>query len=96
MIKVLKNKEIFNYPAIFEPAIEGGYNVFFPNFQGCVTFGATFEEAKKNAREVLELWIEEMTSQGQKIPVFKSRPVIDDVSAEVSLKAKKTYATINC
>lgn len=96
MKKNSSDKRIFNYPAIFEVAIEGGYNVSFPNFPGCVTFGKTFEEAKKHAQEVLELWIEEMASQGQKIPVFNSRPLIDDISATISPKIKKTYATANC
>ena len=89
MNKNLKNKKIFDYPAIFEPAIEGGYNVSFPNFPGCVTFGKTFEEAKKYAREVLELWLEEMVSQNQKIPVFNFRPIIDDVSANIPSKNNK-------
>ena len=93
MNKNLKNKNIFDYPAIFEPASEGGYNVSFPNFPGCVTFGKTFEEAKNYAREVLELWLEEMASRGQKIPVFNFRPIIDDVSAIIPRKVKKSYAT---
>jgi len=40
-------KKILNYNVIFEPAIEGGYNVSFPSFPGCVTFGKNFKEAKK-------------------------------------------------
>ena len=55
------------YPAIFEPALEGGYNVSFPSFPGCVTFGKSFEEAKKKAEEVLELWLEELAAEGEKI-----------------------------
>ena len=50
------------YPTIFEPAEEGGYNVSFPSFLGCVTFGRNFEEAKTKAREILELWLEELSS----------------------------------
>ncbi|MCK4386903.1 MAG: type II toxin-antitoxin system HicB family antitoxin [Candidatus Pacebacteria bacterium] len=96
MRKKLKYKKIFEYPVIFEPAIEGGYNVSFPSFPGCVTFGDTFEEAKKYAREVLELWLEEMVSQGKKIPIFNSRPIIDDVSAAIPSKAKISYAANNC
>ena len=53
-------QKILSYPAIFEPAIEGGYNVSFVNFPGCVTFGRTFEEAKQKGKEVLELWLEEL------------------------------------
>lgn len=48
--------------AIFVPAEEGGFNVSFPDFPGCFTFGRTLAEAKRMAREVLELWIEELES----------------------------------
>ena len=51
-------KTISEYPAIFTKAEEGGYNVSFPDFSGCVTFGRTFEEAEEKAKEILELWIE--------------------------------------
>ena len=53
-------KTISEYPAIFTKAEEGGYNVSFPDFSGCVTFGRTFEEAEEKAKEILELWIEEL------------------------------------
>ena len=88
-------RKILQYPTIFEPAIEGGFNVSFPSFPGCVTFGKTFEEAKKYAQEVLELWLEEMVAQGKKIPIFNSRPIIDDISAVIPPKAKISYATNN-
>lgn len=42
MIK--KAQKISSYFAIFKPTKEGGYNVSFPDFPGCVTFGRTFEE----------------------------------------------------
>ena len=44
---------------IFAPAVEGGYDVSFPELPGCVTFGRTMNEAKIMAREVLSLWLEE-------------------------------------
>ena len=74
-----KVQKILSYFAVFEPAEEQGYNVFFPDFPGCVTFGRTFEEAKEKAREVLELWLEELSSQKQKIPVKTLRPIIDEI-----------------
>jgi antitoxin HicB len=89
------SKKILSYPAVFEPADEGGYNVFFPSFQGCVTFGKTFEEAKKMAGEVLELWLEELTEEKKKIPAFKSRPIIDEVLVRIPTKSNISYAS-NC
>ncbi|MFH0856862.1 MAG: type II toxin-antitoxin system HicB family antitoxin [bacterium] len=82
------NQKKLLYPAIFEPAMEGGYNVFFPSFPGCVTFGRTFEEAKDNAQEVLELWIEEIISEGQKIPTYSHRPIIDEIEVRAPLKIR--------
>lgn len=81
-----KSEQISTYFAVFDPAEEGGYNVSFPDFPGCVTFGKTFEESKKNAKEVLELWLEELASEKQDIPRYTSRPIIDEIQAVVSTK----------
>lgn len=75
----MKTINQLSYFAVFEPAKEGGYNVSFPDFPGCVTFGRTFEEAKEKANEVLELWIEELLSEKQSIPKHTARPIIDEV-----------------
>ncbi len=77
----MKNsKKIFEYPVIFEPAIEGGYNVSFPNFPGCVTFGNTFEEAQQMAKEALSLWIE--TLKGENKYQEPLSPIISQVAVE--------------
>ena len=75
-----QNKKILSYPAIFDPAIEGGYNVSFPDFPGCVTFGDTFEEAEKMAEDALSLWIEVMMEQGEEIPERTKSPIFHDIS----------------
>ena len=77
-------QKILSYYAIFEPAAEGGYNVSFPDFPGCVTFGRTFEEAKLKAKEILELWIEELLAQKRSIPSYIARPIIDEVEVAMS------------
>lgn len=87
-MKQAEQQTILKYPAVFEPAEEGGYNVSFPAFPGCVTFGKNFEEAKQKAGEILELWIEELAESGQSIMVYNNRPVIDEVCAAISGKIK--------
>ncbi len=79
-----KSEQISSYFAVFDPAQEGGYNVSFPDFPGCVTFGKTFEESKKNAQELLELWLEELASEKQYIPRYTARPIIDEIKVAVS------------
>ncbi len=82
-MKSKKTRKILNTYAVFDSAEEGGYNVSFPSFPGCATFGATFEEAKKMATEALSLWVLELRSQ--KMPVFSKsvRPIIDEISFAV-------------
>jgi len=79
-----KGQKIHSYFAVFDPAEEGGYNVSFPDFPGCVTFGRTFEEAKEKAQEVLELWIAELHKSKTPIPKHEKRPIIDEVEVKLS------------
>ncbi|MBU4056381.1 type II toxin-antitoxin system HicB family antitoxin [Patescibacteria group bacterium] len=81
-----KTRKILSSFAVFDSAEEGGYNVSFPDFPGCVTFGKTFEEAEKNAKEVLELWLEELASQKQKIRVRTKGLIISEVRAALPQK----------
>ena len=43
---------------ILEPSDEGGYTAIAPSLPGCITEGDTKEEALKNVREAIELYLE--------------------------------------
>ncbi len=43
---------------VLEPAEEGGYTVYVPSLPGCISEGDTFEEAAKNIKEAIELYLE--------------------------------------
>lgn len=43
---------------IFEKAEEGGYIVHVPSLPGCISQGETKEEALRNIREAIELYLE--------------------------------------
>jgi predicted RNase H-like HicB family nuclease len=47
---------------------DDGWDVIFPDFPGCTSKGDTAQEAMKNAIEALELHLEGMVAEGQKIP----------------------------
>lgn len=74
--------------AIFTPAIEGGFDVSFPSFPGCVTFGRTLGEAKRMAQEVLELWIEELGST--KVASSKKTIIADIVLPRLHKPVKRS------
>ncbi|NLW70826.1 MAG: HicB family protein [Eubacteriaceae bacterium] len=55
------------YPAVLEPS-KNGYKVFFPDLPGCKGFGETIEQARANAKQVLEQYIYTIERDGGRIP----------------------------
>ncbi len=45
---------------VFEPCEEGGYTVYAPSLQGCISEGDTKEEALINIKEAIELYLEDI------------------------------------
>jgi len=43
---------------VLEPSDEGGYTVIVPALPGCISEGDTREEAMKNIREAITLYLE--------------------------------------
>lgn len=43
---------------VLEKSDEGGYTVWVPSLQGCISEGETEEEAMDNIREAIELYLE--------------------------------------
>jgi predicted RNase H-like HicB family nuclease len=69
MMSVMKRDETVRtinaqYVCTFRPEPEGGYTVRCSAFPEVVSYGATLEEARHNAREALELCIEVYQDKG--------------------------------
>lgn len=47
---------------------EGGYTVVVPLLPGCISYGRTVEEATKNAKEAIELHLENLEAHDQPVP----------------------------
>ena len=57
-----------NYIALIHKAHDSDYGVSFPDLPGCVTAGATLDEAREMAEEALALHLEGMVEDGQPVP----------------------------
>ena len=57
-----------NYKVLLHKAEEGGFTVTVPALPGCITEGDNLDEALKRAKEVIELYVEELKSRGEEIP----------------------------
>ena len=77
------------YPAIFEPADEGGYTITSPDFPEAISEGNTFEEANFNAIEVLDLTLKSRIEDKEIIPLphAGSGPNIHMFAPDVNIQA---------
>lgn len=74
------------FQVVLKPDLEvGGYTVNVPSLPGCITEGDTVEEALTNAKEAIQLWIEDALEHGELIPsdmavirIATPEPVPDD------------------
>ena len=48
---------------VLEPQDEGGFTVYVPSLPGCISQGDTKEEAIKNIKEAIELYLEPDTNE---------------------------------
>jgi antitoxin HicB len=62
------------YICTFRPEKGGGYTVRCGAFPELITNGSTLEEARHNAREALELWLEVCRDEGRPIPASDADP----------------------
>ncbi|MDK8254131.1 MAG: type II toxin-antitoxin system HicB family antitoxin [Dialister micraerophilus] len=56
------------YPAIFTKEETGKFAVEFPDLEGCLTCGDSFEDAMKNASEALGLYLISALEEDEDIP----------------------------
>jgi predicted RNase H-like HicB family nuclease len=54
--------------ALIQKDADSDYSVSFPDFPGCITAGATIDEARALAAEALAFHVEGMREDGQEIP----------------------------
>jgi predicted RNase H-like HicB family nuclease len=59
------------------------YHACCPALKGCHTWGYTYEEALRNIREAVELYIEDLRESGESIPEKSAIEVIPEPAISV-------------
>ncbi|RMF81993.1 MAG: type II toxin-antitoxin system HicB family antitoxin [Chloroflexi bacterium] len=57
------------------PGEDGYWIAEVPSLPGCVTQGATREEALVNIKEAIDLWIEDALAHGEDVPDDYGEPI---------------------
>jgi predicted RNase H-like HicB family nuclease len=55
---IVRRSAMMTLKVVLEPSDEGGYTVTVPALLGCISEGDTREEALKNIREAIQLYLE--------------------------------------
>ena len=60
--------KVLNYRIMLRKEPGSGYTVIVPSLPGCITYGATIEEAISKGKEAIELYIESLKKHNESIP----------------------------
>jgi len=55
---LLQSEEFMELKVVLEPSEEGGFTVYVPSLPGCISEGKNKEQALKNIKEAIELYLE--------------------------------------
>lgn len=66
---------------------EGGFTVYFPELQGCLTCGETITQALENAEDAKRAWLEAAIEEGCYIP---EPMALEDYSGQFKLRIPKS------
>ncbi len=69
-------QRVLEYTAVFQEEKEGGYSVWVPTLPGCASQGETLEEALKNIRGNIELYLDEPGGKTAEDEDFKKQFVV--------------------
>ena len=56
------------YLYIIEKANDGSYSAYVPDLPGCTSCGDTVAELKAGIKDAVDLYVEELRSDGQPVP----------------------------
>lgn len=72
---------------IFYSEEDRGYIAVVPELLGCSAFGETEEEALKEIKVAIELWIDAAKKEGRKIPKPMDKELLKAVVEKIESKA---------
>ncbi len=61
------------YLVIFEESTDGGYFAYVPDLEGCTSFGETMEECRINIHDAIEIYLDELKSDGITVPIRQKK-----------------------
>lgn len=78
-------QKVLKYDVVFEGYPDGGYTVTVPSLPGCISEGDTFEKAKSNIIEAIQLYLEDVIADGEELPVESNTTFVAPVEVNLPI-----------
>jgi predicted RNase H-like HicB family nuclease len=75
--KIKAGDDDMRYTVVLEKEADGGYVASVPALPGCVSQGDNRQEALKNIREAIELYIEDCRDAGDPVPTEAGKEFVE-------------------
>jgi Uncharacterized conserved protein len=83
----------FRFQVCFEPEEDGGYHAYVPALPGCHSYGRTIEEAERNIKEAILLYLDGLKKHGLPLPSPQDAPYLKIVEVAVRGEKRRKVAT---
>lgn len=77
----MKNIKFYTYRVIIEPDEKNTFHAFVPVLSGCHTWGETIEEARKNIKDAIHVYLQSLQADGEKIPEDQGIEIVETIPA---------------
>jgi predicted RNase H-like HicB family nuclease len=74
--------QYYNYTIVIEPD-EDAFHAYAPALRGCHSCGDTYQEAKDNIKEAIELYLESLLDHNEEIPIEQTPFIVERIAVEV-------------
>lgn len=80
----------YTYRVIIEPDEKNTFHAYVPALPGCHTFGKSFDEARKNIRDAIDVYVRSMIADGVRVPEDRGVEVVETIFSTSAKSARKT------
>jgi antitoxin HicB len=70
----------YTYRIIIEPDENNTFHAYVPALPGCHTWGESFDEARENIRDAIDVYIRSLSKDREKIPLDRGVEIVETIS----------------
>jgi len=82
----------YTYRIIIEPDENNTFHAYVPALSGCHSWGETIDQARRNIRDALGVYLRSLEADGEPIPQDNGIEVVETISAPVKKLKDIAYA----